>query len=39
MKMGFSPPISGAWEDYIYAYVQTIQAFRSEYLPIRASRV
>lgn len=32
---GFSPPISGAWEDYTYAYIPTVQAFRGGYLPYR----
>lgn len=32
---GLSPPVSGAWEDYTYAYTPTVQAFRSGYLPYK----
>lgn len=33
--MSFSLPFSEAWKDYAYAYVPTVQAFRSGYMPYR----
>lgn len=35
VRTGFSPPISGAWEDYIYAYIPMVQTFKSGNLPYR----
>ena len=34
-RLGFSFPISGAWKDYAYAYVPTVQAFKSGNLPYK----
>jgi hypothetical protein len=33
--MGFSIPYSEAWKDYAYAYVPTVRAFVSGYMPYR----
>jgi len=33
--MSFSSPFSEAWKDYAYAYVPTVQAFTSGYVPYR----
>jgi len=33
--MSFSIPFSEAWKDYAYAYVPTVQAFRSGFMPYR----
>ena len=34
-RTGFSLPFSEAWEDYSYAYVPTVQAFKAGHLPYR----
>jgi len=34
-RTGFSLPISGAWKDYTYAYIPTVQAFTSGNLPYK----
>ncbi|MFQ6081472.1 MAG: glycosyltransferase 87 family protein, partial [Candidatus Bathyarchaeia archaeon] len=34
-RIGFSLPISGAWEDYACAYIPTVQAFTSGNLPYK----
>ncbi len=34
-RTGFSLPISGAWQDYTYAYIPTVQAFKDGHLPYK----
>lgn len=34
-RIGFLLPISGAWKDYAYAYIPTVQAFTRGYLPYK----